>query len=120
MLVGQTARCRTHDGYVLGMALPIAYSILEITTGGTEEDPLEAKQEYASKLEKFPSVSEARVVDNKILAAVEDPESQNPELIRALLETGAEVQFVGELRRRLEDVYLELMEAVEGDRHGKN
>jgi ABC-2 type transport system ATP-binding protein len=81
---------------------------------------VEAKPDYASKLEEFPFVSEAQVVDNKILAAVEDPESQNPDLIRALMDGGAEVQFVGELRRRLEDVYLELMGTIEGDRHGKN
>ena len=58
------------------------------------------------------------MVDNKILAAVEDPEEQNPLLIRALVESGAEMQFVGELRRRLEDVYLELMGADKENSHG--
>jgi ABC-2 type transport system ATP-binding protein len=60
------------------------------------------------------------VVDNKIVAAVEDPEAQNPELVRALVEAGAQVQFVGELKRRLEDVYLELMGATKEADHGKN
>jgi len=71
-------------------------------------------------LEEFPFVSDVQAVDNKILAAVENPEEQNPQLVRALVESGGEVQFVGELRRRLEDVYLELMRAIEGDNHGKN
>ena len=79
---------------------------------------LEAKLELVKVLEKFPFVSDVQVVDNKILAAVEDPETQNPELVRSLVDSGAEVQFVGELRRRLEDVYMELMGSVEGKNHG--
>ncbi len=78
---------------------------------------LEGKLSLVDVLEKFPFVSGVQLVDNKILAAVEDPETHNPELIRALVENGAEVQFVGELRRRLEDVYMELMGAMEGNNH---
>lgn len=74
----------------------------------------------ASELEKFPFVREVQVMKNKILAAVEDPEQNNPVLIRSLVEGGAELQFVGELRRRLEDVYLELIEAAKGNRHEQN
>jgi len=80
----------------------------------------EANQALVGALEKFPFVSEVEAMDNKILAAVENPEEQNPVLIRALVNGGAELQFVGELRRRLEDVYLELMGAVEDNNHGKN
>ena len=80
----------------------------------------EANQVLVGALEKFPFVSEVKVMDNKILAAVENPEEQNPELIRALVNGGAELQFVGELRRRLEDVYLELMGANKDNNHGKN
>jgi ABC-2 type transport system ATP-binding protein len=80
----------------------------------------EANQSQVKAMEKFPFVSDVQAVDNKILAAVENPEEQNPQLIRALVESGAEVQFVGELRRRLEDVYLELMGANEDNNHGKN
>ena len=58
------------------------------------------------------------MVENKILVSVEDPEKNNPAIIRALVEAGAEVQFVGELRRRLEDVYLELMKSAEGIDNG--
>jgi ABC-2 type transport system ATP-binding protein len=80
----------------------------------------EAKPALENALKKHQFVTEIQVVENKILASVEDPESQNPELIRALVEAGAEVQFVGELRRRLEDVYLELIQANEDKKHGKN
>lgn len=77
----------------------------------------EASQRLAEELERFDFVRESQVVDNKILVAVDDPEQHNPLLVRALVESGAEIQFVGELRRRLEDVYLELMGAVKGNQH---
>jgi len=71
-------------------------------------------------LEKLPFVNEVEIVDNKILVSVENPEEHNPLLVRALVESGADIQFVGELRRRLEDVYLELMGADKGNRHEQN
>ncbi|MCJ7715350.1 MAG: ABC transporter ATP-binding protein, partial [Anaerolineales bacterium] len=79
-----------------------------------------AKTEYEQMLFAFDFVSEAQVVENKILVSVEDPEKNNPALIRALVEAGGEIQFVGELRRRLEDVYLELMQSSQGTNNGKN
>lgn len=78
----------------------------------------EMKPDFPVRLEKFSFVSEVTAVENKIIIAVENPEIHNPELIRALVENGAEIQFVGELRRRLEDVYLELMGAVEENNNG--
>ncbi len=81
---------------------------------------LEAKQSMASELEKFDFVTESQIMENKILVAVDDPEKRNPVLVRALVENGADIQFVGELRRRLEDVYLELMGAVKGNSHEQN
>jgi len=80
----------------------------------------EMKQELIDTLKNFDFVNDVQQVDNKILAAVDDPEENNPRLIKALIENGAEIQFVGELRRRLEDVYLELMEAAEENNYGKN
>jgi ABC-2 type transport system ATP-binding protein len=44
-----------------------------------------------------------------LVVSLEDPERDNPQLIRALVDAGAEIQFVGELRRTLEDVYLRLV-----------
>jgi ABC-2 type transport system ATP-binding protein len=81
---------------------------------------IEMKQEWVEILERFDSVSDVQSVDNKIVASIENPEKDNPRLVQALVENGAEIQFVGELRRRLEDVYLELLEAAEGKDHGKN
>jgi ABC-2 type transport system ATP-binding protein len=69
----------------------------------------EADEALVEKLNQHPQVSEASLVEQKILATIEDPETHNPELIRLLVNEGADVQFVGELRRSLEDVYLQLV-----------
>ncbi len=73
-----------------------------------------ADEATAERLRAFPFVQQVRVVDNKILVTLDRPEEQNPVLVRSLVEAGAEVQFVGELRRTLEDVYLQLVGGVEG------
>jgi ABC-2 type transport system ATP-binding protein len=54
-------------------------------------------------------VKDSRLVDNKLLVTLDDPDSYNPEIIRALVGAGAEIQFVGELRHSLEEVYMQLM-----------
>ncbi|NQS91702.1 MAG: multidrug ABC transporter ATP-binding protein, partial [Chloroflexi bacterium] len=78
----------------------------------------EMKPALTEMLENFNFVSEAVIVENNIIVSVENPEIHNPELVQFLVENGAEIQFVGELRRRLEDVYLDLMGAVEEKNHG--
>ena len=54
-------------------------------------------------------IKEARQIDNKILVTLDSPETHNPELVRYLVGQGANIQFVGELRHSLEDVYLQLI-----------
>ncbi len=54
-------------------------------------------------------VREVKVVENKLLVNLDDPESYNPDIIRVLVGAGADLQFVGELRHSLEDVYLQLV-----------
>lgn len=54
-------------------------------------------------------VKEAKSIDNKLVVTLENPEKHNPEIIRTLVGAGADIQFVGELRHSLEDVYLQLV-----------
>jgi ABC-2 type transport system ATP-binding protein len=54
-------------------------------------------------------VKNAQLLDGKIIATLENPERDNPNLIRLLVDLGVDIQFVGELRRSLEDVYLQLV-----------
>jgi ABC-2 type transport system ATP-binding protein len=67
---------------------------------------------YQSVVQDFGFVQTIKAVENKLVITIDDPEAQNPVLIRKLVEAGADVQFVGEMRRSLEDVYLRLMENV--------
>ena len=66
---------------------------------------------FNKAIESFDYVQSIQATDNKIIISLDDPEAHNPELIRALVQAGADIQFVGELRRRLEDVYLQLVNA---------
>ena len=59
--------------------------------------------------EGFAWVESVTNVDNKLVVVLDDPEANNPTLVRALVEAGADIQFVGELRRTLEEVYLALV-----------
>jgi ABC-2 type transport system ATP-binding protein len=58
---------------------------------------------------KFPFARDVKVVENKIVVTLDDPDAQNPDLIRALIAAGADIRFVGELRHSLEDVYFQLV-----------
>ncbi len=62
-------------------------------------------------------VQKAELIDQKLVVTLDDPEANNPAIIRRLVEAGAELRFVGEVRRSLEDVYLHLMDKEEGN-HG--
>ena len=68
-----------------------------------------ADESLAAQVRALKYVKEARPIDNKILVTLDDPETHNPEIIRLLVSSGADVQFVGELRHSLEDVYLQLV-----------
>jgi ABC-2 type transport system ATP-binding protein len=63
----------------------------------------------AEAARQLPFVQEARLINGKLAVTLADPEADNPALVRCLVEAGGEVQFVGELRHSLEDVYLDLI-----------
>jgi ABC-2 type transport system ATP-binding protein len=71
---------------------------------------------FSKTLKKsFDFIQNIEQVDEKMVVTLTDPEGQNPEIVRKLVELGAEVQFVGELRRTLEDVYLKLVQQKNGE-----
>jgi ABC-2 type transport system ATP-binding protein len=69
----------------------------------------QASESLAAEVRTLPFVSEARAIDSRLLVTIDDPETHNPEIVRRLVNAGAEIQFVGELRHSLEDVYLQLV-----------
>ncbi len=69
----------------------------------------DSNESIAASIRALPFVREAKVYENKLIVNLEDPEAHNPEIIRVLVGAGADIQFVGELRHSLEDVYLQLV-----------
>jgi ABC-2 type transport system ATP-binding protein len=68
-----------------------------------------ADENQITILKKFEFVKDVKMVENKLIITIDNPNIQNPEIIRALVQSGADIQFVGELRHSLEDVYLQLV-----------
>ncbi|CAJ35206.1 ABC-type transport system, ATPase component [Methanocella arvoryzae MRE50] len=54
-------------------------------------------------------VGGVEVNGKELLVRVNSPESDNPALVRALVAAGADIQFVSEASRSLEDVYFNIM-----------
>jgi ABC-2 type transport system ATP-binding protein len=69
----------------------------------------ELRPEYEATVAEFPFVDAVESVDARLVVTLNDPEAQNPALVAALVNAGAQVQFVGEIRKSLEDVYLHLV-----------
>jgi ABC-2 type transport system ATP-binding protein len=68
-----------------------------------------AGETFVTAVSSLPFARDVKAVENKLLVTLDNPEEQNPHIIRALVASGADVQFVGELRHSLEDVYLQLV-----------
>lgn len=72
----------------------------------------QADEAVAQAVRQIPSVNDVQIMDNKLVVALDDPEAHNPEIVRLLVGLGADVRFVGELRRSLQDVYLQLIKGA--------
>lgn len=67
----------------------------------------------AERVRALQGIKDVKAVENRLLISLENPEAQNPGIVKALVEAGAGVQFVGELRHSLEDIYLEMIHQEE-------
>ena len=70
----------------------------------------EADDRLAEEIGNLPFAKGCKRMDNKLIVSLNEPEVHNPEIVRMLVGKGADVQFVGELKHSLEDVYLQLVE----------
>lgn len=68
---------------------------------------------FAAAVRELPFTHDVKAVDNKLLVSLEKPEEANPVIVRCLVEAGADIQFVGELRHSLEDIYLQMIRKEE-------
>ena len=66
---------------------------------------------WAGLVGALPFVKDVRAVDGKLLVGLDHPETENPVIVRRLVEAGAAIQFVGEVRHSLEEIYLRLIHA---------
>jgi ABC-2 type transport system ATP-binding protein len=71
-----------------------------------------ADENIAMAVRMLTFAKEVRIIENRLLVTLDNPEQQNPEVIRTLVQAGADIQFVGELRHSLEDVYLQLVKGA--------
>ena len=54
-------------------------------------------------------VKNVKVSDSKLILDMDNPERDNPEVVRTIVKAGGNIQYVTELRSTLEDVYLKLI-----------
>ena len=79
---------------------------------------VEAQEKFTQAIRQHDFVTQAELIDDKLVVTLNEPDQQNPILVKTLVEHGAEIRFVGELRRSLEDVYLTLVNTQKENSHG--
>jgi len=72
----------------------------------------QADENYTAIVREFAFAREVKIVENKLVVTLDNPDAQNPEVVRALVSAGADIIYVGELRHSLEDVYLQLVKGA--------
>jgi len=62
-----------------------------------------------SAVRELDLAQDVQQADNTLLVTLSNPEEQNPIIVQKLVQMGAQVQFVNELKHSLEEVYLTLV-----------
>ena len=65
--------------------------------------------QWAPLVGELEGVNAVELLENKIVVSMAEPEKTNPVITRLLVEQGADIQFIGEVRQSLEQVYLEML-----------
>lgn len=68
-----------------------------------------ADPRFTALVSSLSFVKECQEINSRLLVTLDNPEEQNPVMIRHLVEAGAQIQFVGELHHSLEDIYLSMI-----------
>ena len=64
---------------------------------------------FTDIVRRFDFALNVRTDDGRILVDLDDPEERNPVIVEALTRAGAKIEYVTELKRSLEDVYMKLI-----------
>jgi len=70
---------------------------------------------WVATIKGLDGVNDVELIDQKLVVSLKDPERLNPQIIRMLVENGADILFVGELRHSLEDIYLQTIREAEAE-----
>lgn len=65
------------------------------------------------EIESLSFVRDASVKDGRLVLNLDSPEDNDPEIVELLVKRGVKIQFIGEIRHSLEDVYLTIVEQSE-------
>jgi ABC-2 type transport system ATP-binding protein len=68
-----------------------------------------ADDSYVDIVRGLDFATNVRVDDGRILVDLDDPEIRNPVIVERLTRAGAKIEYVTELKRSLEDVYMKLI-----------
>jgi len=68
---------------------------------------------YRNLLGSIPGINSLNIMDNTASVFVENPESDNPGIIRRLINNDIDILYVNEIKASLEDIYLELIKDEE-------
>jgi ABC-2 type transport system ATP-binding protein len=60
-------------------------------------------------------VKDVEAVDQKLVVSLDEPEKLDPEIIRLLVKLGADIEFVGELRHSLEEIYIQTLQETQSE-----
>lgn len=71
---------------------------------------------WVDEITRIEGVSKVETNANKLIVSLDDPELRDPQIIQKLVGLGAQIQFVGELRHSLEQIYLEMIKSEPGER----
>jgi ABC-2 type transport system ATP-binding protein len=69
----------------------------------------EVRPEYLQALRSMPNVLDVRQESSSLIIQVAEPKRDNPAIVSRLVALGAEVSYVEEVKRSLEDIYLKLV-----------
>ena len=73
----------------------------------------EVRPEWIDLVTSIAGSGNVETVENKLVVSLKDPNESNPEIVKTLVLAGARVQFVGEIRHSLEQIYLEMVKGSE-------
>ena len=69
----------------------------------------QVRPEHLQMLRSLPNVMDARQEDSSLVVQSADPKNDNPLIVSKLVAMGAEVSYVEDVKRSLEDIYLKLV-----------